>query len=67
MTISTKNQSQQDVLFQKLGNTWFIFSEINEELIYSRLPEGMDPYSTKLELYEVLEEHLHQVANERAA
>ena len=65
MANSTKNQN--DVLFQKLGNTWFIFSEINEELIYSRLPEGMDPYSTKLELYEVIEEHLHQVASERAA
>jgi hypothetical protein len=52
----------KEVLFQKLGNTWYVFTEINEELIYSALPSGMDPKTTKMELYEVIEEHLQKVA-----
>lgn len=52
-----------EVLFQKLGNNWFIFAEINDEVIYSTMPEGMDPYSTKLELYEVIEEHMRRVSS----
>ena len=32
----------KEVLFQKLGQTWFIFTEINEEVVYSAMPEGMD-------------------------
>lgn len=56
-------QFESDVLFQKLGNTWFAFTEINEELIYSALPAGLDPRSTKLELYDVIEEHMQKVAN----
>ena len=58
---STQN-ANSEVLFQKLGNTWFIFTEINNELIYSAMPEGMDPRSTKLELYHVIEEHLEKIA-----
>ncbi|EPZ49685.1 hypothetical protein [Bacteriovorax sp. BAL6_X] len=59
MTIQHKGT---EVLFQKLGNNWFIFAEINNEVIYSTMPEGMDPYSTKLELYEVIEEHMKRVS-----
>ncbi|MFG1500701.1 hypothetical protein ABMA70_10890 [Halobacteriovorax sp. XZX-3] len=59
MTIQHKGT---EVLFQKLGNNWFIFAEINNEVIYSTMPDGMDPYSTKLELYEVIEEHMKRVS-----
>ncbi len=70
MTTSTKNsnkvQSQvKDVLFQKIGNTWFIFSEVNNEVVYSVMPNGMDPKSTKLELFEIIEEHMSKVASHK--
>jgi hypothetical protein len=55
----------KDVLFQKIGNTWFIFSEVNNEVVYSVMPQGMDPKSTKLELYEIIEEHLTKVASHK--
>ncbi|MAE58292.1 MAG: hypothetical protein CME69_05385 [Halobacteriovorax sp.] len=51
-----------DVLFQKLGNVWYIFAEIDNELVYSTMPDGMDPYTTKLELYEVIEDHMEKVS-----
>ncbi len=62
MTVQYKGT---EVLFQKLGNNWFIFAEINDEVIYSTMPEGMDPYSTKLELYEVIEDHMKRVSTMR--
>jgi hypothetical protein len=65
MTI-TNNESNKEVLFQKLGNTWYIFSEINSEVIYSAMPEGMDPRNTKLELFEVIENHLTKVSKRRS-
>jgi hypothetical protein len=55
----------KDVLFQKIGNTWFIFSEVNNEVVYSVMPAGMDPKSTKLELYEIIEDHLTKVASHK--
>ena len=51
-----------NVLFQKIGNTWYIFTEIDNEFVYSAMPEGMDPRNTKLEIYHVIEEHLRTVA-----
>lgn len=59
---SAKSNIVKDVLFQKIANTWYIFSEVNGDLVYSVMPEGMDPKSTKLELYEIIEEHLTKVA-----
>jgi len=56
--------AQSEVLFQKLGQTWYVFSEINEELVYSALPEGMDPRSTKLELFHVIEDHMQKVSKQ---
>lgn len=56
----------KDVLFQQIGNTWFIFTEQNGELIYSVMPEGMDPRTTKLELYQIIEEHMDRVAGNRS-
>ena len=55
----------KDVLFQKIGNTWFIFSEVNNEVVYSVMPQGMDPKETKLELYEIIEEHMTKVASHK--
>ena len=52
----------KEVLFQKMGNRWFVFTEINNDVIYSALPEGMDPRTTKLELYDVIEDHMIKVA-----
>lgn len=57
--------SVKDVLFQKIGNTWFIFSEVNNEVVYSVMPQGMDPKTTKLELYEIIEEHMTKVAGNK--
>ena len=72
MTTSTnsKNNSKtsanvKDVLFQKIGNTWFIFSEVNNEVVYSVMPQGMDPKETKLELYNIIEEHMTKVASHK--
>ncbi|HXH74033.1 MAG TPA: hypothetical protein VNJ08_03660 [Bacteriovoracaceae bacterium] len=70
-TQNTKNNSAKvkdqvkDVLFQKIGNTWFIFSEVNSEVVYSVMPQGMDPKETKLELYEIIEEHMSKVASHK--
>jgi hypothetical protein len=56
---------QNDVLFQKLGNTWYIFSEIDNEVVYSAMPDGMDPRTTDLELYQVIEDHMQKVAQQQ--
>lgn len=60
--VKTNREESKEVLFQKLGNTWYVFTEINEELIYSALPTGMDPHTTKMELFEVIEEHMQKVS-----
>lgn len=62
---TTSKNHVKDVLFQKIGNTWFIFSEVNNEVVYSVMPQGMDPKSTKLELYEIIEEHMTKVASHK--
>lgn len=61
--MTAKNQDHE-VLFQKLGNTWYVFSEINDDFVYSALPEGMDPRETKMELFEVIENHMQKVARQ---
>jgi hypothetical protein len=63
-TAKTKSEVK-DVLFQKIGTTWFIFSEVNNEVVYSVMPQGMDPYTTKLELYNVIEDHMTRVASHK--
>ena len=60
--MNTTTQTHNEVLFQKLGATWYIFTEVNNEVIYSAMPEGMDPKTTKLELFDVIEEHMKKVA-----
>lgn len=73
MTTTSKNSKNsnavennvKDVLFQKVGNTWFIFSEVNGEVVYSVMPQGMDPKTTKLELYQIIEDHMSKVASHK--
>lgn len=60
--MNTNSELNNEVLFQKLGQTWYIFTEINSQLIYSAMPEGMDPMTTKLELFDVIEDHMQKVA-----
>jgi len=51
------------ILFQNLGGRWYAFAEIEgKEVIYTALPKGVDPKTTKLEFYELIEDHLHQVS-----
>lgn len=64
-TTQSVQNNVKDVLFQKIGNTWFIFSEVNNEIVYSVMPEGMDPKTTKLELYTIIEEHMTKVASHK--
>lgn len=59
--------TESDVLFQKLGDTWFAFAEINNEVVYSALPKGIDPKSTKLEFYGLIKEHIKKVHDIRAS
>ena len=42
-----------------------ILSEVNNEIVYSVMPQGMDPKTTKLELYEIIEEHMTKVASHK--
>ena len=62
MSNTTTSEITKEVLFQKLGATWYIFTEVNNEVVYSAMPDGMDPKTTKLELFEVIEEHMKKVA-----
>lgn len=59
----THMQKDNEVLFQKLGNTWYAFTETNNDIVYSALPDGMSPHATKLELFEVIEDHMQRVAS----
>ena len=60
--MTKNNQLNNEVLFQKLGNRWYVFSEIEDNFIYSPLPEGVNPKTTKLELFEVIENHIVRVS-----
>lgn len=60
--MSAQPEITKEVLFQKLGNTWYIFTEVDNKVVYSAMPDGMDPLSTKLELYDVIEEHMKKVS-----
>lgn len=45
-----------EVLFQKMGNTWFAFTEINGEMMFTALPAGIDPRKTKIDLQQIIED-----------
>jgi hypothetical protein len=59
---SNTQNATNEVLFQKLGNTWYVFTEVKGEMVYSALPNGMDPHTTKMELFEVIEAHMQKVS-----
>ena len=59
---SSRTQATSEVLFQKMGPTWYVFTEIKGDMIYSALPEGMSPHTTNLELFEVIEDHMNKVS-----
>ena len=59
---SSRTQATSEVLFQKMGATWFVFTEVSGDMIYSALPEGMNPHTTNLELFEVIEDHMAKVS-----
>ncbi len=69
-TVSTKNKSRNqndnEVLFQKLGSTWYAFASIDGEVVYSALPDGVDPMVTRLELFEVIEDHMKKISRASA-
>lgn len=64
--MKSTERSEQEVLFQKLGNTWYVFTEVDGELVYSSLPPGIDPKTTKLELFHILEDHMKKVSKLKA-
>ena len=63
MSNATQMTTDKEVLFQKLGETWYVFTEVENDFIYSALPTGINPMETKLELFEVIEEHMEKVAD----
>lgn len=48
-----QKSSWQKVLYQKLGNQWFLFTEVNGEMKYSVLPPGIHPHFLKRQLFSV--------------
>lgn len=53
---------ESEVLFQKLGETWYVFTEVQDDVIFSAIPKGIDPYQSNFDLFEVIEEHLKKVS-----
>ena len=39
-----------------------MFSEIEDDFVYSPLPDGIDPRSTRLELFNIIEDHIQRVS-----
>ena len=52
-----KEENLNTVLYQKLGNKWYIFTETEQgEIIYTALPEGFDPQKIEHELIHLIPE-----------
>jgi len=62
MKAVTNKADRKEVLFQKLGNIWYAFTEVEGQVVYSALPQGIDPKTTKLELYQIIEDHMMRVS-----
>ena len=53
-------QAEKDfakVLYQKLGDKWYLFTEIEGEVIFTALPKDLNPFENKVEIYEIIEKH----------
>ena len=61
-TNNNYKEIEKDMLFQKIGNKWYVFAEIDNEMFFSPFPEGMDPKETKLEYYQIIEDHMKKMA-----
>ena len=61
--MDTDHKNHRQVLFQKLDKKWYVFAESQDGPVCAILPEGMDPRKGKLELYEILEDHLPMVSS----
>jgi hypothetical protein len=61
MSNNTSN-SFSDILFQKMGTTWYAFAEIGGEVVYTALPEGCNPQQDELDIYHLIEEQLNEQA-----
>lgn len=55
----------QDVLFQKIGNTWYIFTEVNGEVEFSPLPVGVNPIKDDVEIHSVIEQAKRSASSNR--
>ncbi|MBF0298805.1 MAG: hypothetical protein HQK51_08800 [Oligoflexia bacterium] len=52
-----KDQKECEVLYQKLGERWYVFSEDEDgEVIFSAIPTEIDPRKNKFKLYNIIEE-----------
>lgn len=51
---NTNNTVEKEVLFQKIGSQWYVFSFENDDLHYCALPAHLNPKSSKVEIYEVI-------------
>ncbi|MCY4523912.1 MAG: hypothetical protein OXB84_04155 [Halobacteriovoraceae bacterium] len=44
------------VLYQKLANKWYVFTEVDGKILYSKLDDNIDPAITPIELIHITEE-----------
>lgn len=45
---------EKDVLFQKIGSQWYVFSFDGDQLHFCALPSHLNPKSSKVEIYETI-------------
>ncbi len=45
----------QEVLYQKMGDIWYIFTRINDELYFTPLPKNLSPFDKNFQLFEVVD------------
>jgi hypothetical protein len=46
----------QEVLYQKIGYNWHVFTIWNEEIYSCKIPSGIDPRVDKVSLIQLIEE-----------
>ena len=46
---------ETEVLYQKLGNVWYAFCEIEGELIFTALPKNINPLADQFEFHHIFE------------
>ena len=55
--------NEPKVLYQKLGDTWYLFTEVRGEVIFTALPKEINPYEKQVEIYEIIEKHKAKIGN----